>query len=52
MSSHHWTTPPGTTVFELTEKDGRWYGRGTADCKANVAHMTALRALDDEVPVP
>jgi acetylornithine deacetylase/succinyl-diaminopimelate desuccinylase-like protein len=37
-----WTTP----VWELTEKDGRWHGRGTADCKGNiVAHLTALRAL-------
>jgi acetylornithine deacetylase/succinyl-diaminopimelate desuccinylase-like protein len=40
-----WETP----VFELTEKaDGRWYGRGSADCKGNiVAHLTALRALRD-----
>ena len=37
-----WETP----VFELTEKDGRWYGRGSADCKGNVVmHLTALRAL-------
>ncbi len=39
-----WRTPP----FTLTEHDGRWYGRGAADCKGNVvAHLTALRALDD-----
>ncbi|NUS59299.1 MAG: dipeptidase [Streptomycetaceae bacterium] len=43
-----WHTPP----FELTEKDGRWYGRGAADCKGNIAmHLTALRALGDDIPV-
>ena len=43
-----WRTPP----FELTEVGGRWYGRGTADCKGNILmHLTALRALGDEVPV-
>jgi cysteinylglycine-S-conjugate dipeptidase len=37
-----WDVP----VFALTEKDGRWYGRGSADCKGNVVmHLTALRAL-------
>ena len=43
-----WYTPP----FELTEKGGRWYGRGAADCKGNIVmHLAALRALGDDVPV-
>src|SRR4051794_21931003 len=43
-----WRTPP----FELTEVDGRWFGRGSADCKGNILmHLTALRALGDDVPV-
>jgi acetylornithine deacetylase/succinyl-diaminopimelate desuccinylase-like protein len=43
-----WRTPP----FTLTEVGGRWYGRGAADCKGNlVAHLTAVRALGDDVPV-
>ncbi len=43
-----WRTPP----FTMTEVDGRWYGRGTADCKGNILmHLTALRALREEVPV-
>src|SRR4051794_13075093 len=43
-----WKTPP----FELTEVDGRWYGRGAADCKGNIlAHLLALRALSDDIPV-
>jgi cysteinylglycine-S-conjugate dipeptidase len=37
-----WNTP----IWELTEHDGRWYGRGAADCKGNIVmHLTALRAL-------
>lgn len=47
-----WKTP----VWELVEgEDGRWYGRGSADCKGNVVmHLTALRALqkvDGSYPV-
>ncbi|GAA3914367.1 dipeptidase [Microbacterium invictum] len=43
-----WHTPP----FTLTDRDGRWYGRGAADCKGNiVAHLLALRALGDHIPV-
>jgi cysteinylglycine-S-conjugate dipeptidase len=43
-----WRTPP----FQLTEVDGRWYGRGAADCKGNIlSHLLALRALGDDVPV-
>jgi acetylornithine deacetylase/succinyl-diaminopimelate desuccinylase-like protein len=43
-----WESPP----WELTERSGRWYGRGAADCKGSLtAHLTALRALGDEPPV-
>lgn len=43
LASALWETPP----WELTDRsDGRWYGRGAADCKGNViVHLTALRAL-------
>ncbi|BFU46854.1 dipeptidase [Krasilnikovia sp. MM14-A1004] len=48
LDAEAWRTPP----FELTEQDGRWYGRGAADCKGNILmHLTALRALGDDVPV-
>ena len=37
-----WDSPP----WELTEREGRWYARGSADCKGNfVASMMALEAV-------
>ncbi|WP_148302167.1 dipeptidase [Tomitella biformata] len=44
-----WDSEPLT----LTDRDGRWYGRGAADCKGNlVMHLTALRALAADGPLP
>jgi acetylornithine deacetylase/succinyl-diaminopimelate desuccinylase-like protein len=59
LYSHYDVQPPlgedawNTPIWELTERDGRWYGRGAADCKGNIVmHLTALRALKQNGGLP
>lgn len=58
LYSHYDVQPPmdeaawGSPPFTLTEREGRWYGRGASDCKGNIlTQLTALRALGEDVPV-
>ncbi|MFE1960219.1 dipeptidase [Streptomyces sp. NPDC059479] len=49
LDESDWLTPP----FELTERNGRWFGRGAADCKGGfLMHLLALRALKANGGVP
>lgn len=50
IDGQHWTVP----AFTLTEQDGRYYGRGTADMKGFVAcAMTAMaKASSQPLQVP
>ncbi|MEJ5927691.1 dipeptidase [Corynebacterium sp. H128] len=54
LYSHYDVVPAGDKAkwisdpFSLTEREGRWYARGAADCKGNlVMHLATLRTLKE-----
>ena len=59
LYAHHDIVPLGPREewdhepLEVTPRDGRWWGRGTADCKGHIAmHLEVLRLIKDEPNLP